>query len=55
MCVVEGGGGGGGGGGGEAITNKLREKSLAIYLRIHSLEERTFNFIVSKIYVDKHS
>ena len=38
------------------IGNILREKSLAIYFEDSQfLRIKTFNFIVSKIYVDKHS
>ena len=34
----------------------LREKSLAIYFEDSQFRiNKTFNFIVSKIYVDKHS
>ena len=39
-----------------SIGNILREKSLAIYFEDSQfIRIRTFNFIVSKIYVDKHS
>ena len=37
-------------------NNILREKSLAIYFEDSQLRRnRTFNFIVSKLYVDKRS
>ena len=38
------------------LINILREKSLAIHFEDSQIRKnRTFNFIVSKTYVDKHS
>ena len=40
----------------QSIDNVLREKSLAIYFGDSQFRRnRTFNFIVSKVYVDKRS